>query len=183
MILIAFWGKLKDVVQDFTFVKVIWIVKLIIVFFNSLHDRKLYILGICTLFDMGPQRPNIDELVPKILPSCLVLFDGLKQAYEAKAEADEDSSSEEDEEEDEGGIKIFTCLIKLFHIQELLIIKHKFLLSAEVLSSDEDDIEEMNNEYLENLARMAVKNSAEQNVNLIAKLEEIESEDVSKEIL
>ncbi|XP_013147479.1 PREDICTED: importin-7 isoform X1 [Papilio polytes] len=118
--------------------------------FLGLHDRKLYILGICTLFDMGPQRPNIDELVPKILPSCLVLFDGLKQAYEAKAEADEDSSSEEDEEEDEG---------------------------AEVLSSDEDDIEEMNNEYLENLARMAVKNSAEQNVNLIAKLEEIESED------
>ncbi|XP_014366576.2 importin-7 [Papilio machaon] len=118
--------------------------------FLGLHDRKLYILGICTLLEMGPQRPNIDELVPKILPSCLVLFDGLKHAYEAKAEADDDTSSEEDDDEDEG---------------------------AEVLSSDEDDIEEMNNEYLENLARMAVKNSAEQNVTLTAKLEEVESDD------
>lgn len=52
---------------------------------------------------MGPQRPNLDEFIPKLLPSCLVLFDGLKRAYESRAEADDDSSSEEDDQDlDEG---------------------------------------------------------------------------------
>ncbi|XP_021185790.2 importin-7 isoform X1 [Helicoverpa armigera] len=120
--------------------------------FMGLHDRKLCVLGICTLLEMGPQRPNIEEILPKLLPSCLVLFDGLKRAYEARAEADEETSSEEDEEEED----------------------------EEVLSSDEDDLEEMNNEYLENLARMAVKNSAQHGVNMTAKIEDYEeSDDVS----
>ncbi|CAH2035753.1 unnamed protein product, partial [Iphiclides podalirius] len=117
--------------------------------FMGLHDRKLCVLGICTLLEMGPQRPNLDEVVPKILPSCLVLFDGLKRAYEAKAEGDEDTSSEEDDGEDD----------------------------EEVLSSDEDDIEEMNNEYLENLARMAVKQGAQQGLSITAKVEEYDSDD------
>ncbi|XP_050360804.1 importin-7 [Nymphalis io] len=117
--------------------------------FMGLHDRKLCVLGICTLLEMGPQRPNLDEILPKILPSCLVLFDGLKRAYEARAEADDDTSSEEDDgDEDE-----------------------------EVLSSDDDDIDQMNNEYLENLARQATKNSAQQGINLTAKIEEYESDD------
>lgn len=74
-----------------------------------LHDRKLCVLGICTLLEMGPQRPNLDEIMPKLLPSCLVLFDGLKRAYEIRAEADEETSSEEDdEEEDEGMFCVFT---------------------------------------------------------------------------
>lgn len=67
-------------------------------------------LGICTLLEMGPQRPNLEEIAPKILPSCLVLFDGLKRAYEARAEADEETSSEEDEEDDDEG----TCFVKGF---------------------------------------------------------------------
>lgn len=32
-------------------------------------------------------------------------------------------------------------------------------MATEVLSSDEDDIDEMNNEYLANLARMTVKHN------------------------
>lgn len=62
---------------------------------------------------MGPARPNLDEVVPKLLPSCLVLFDGLKRAYEAKAEADDDTSSEEDDDEDEG-LDLLTFLITTF---------------------------------------------------------------------
>lgn len=50
---------------------------------------------------------------------------------------------------------------------------------AEVLSSDDDDIDQMNNEYLENLARLATKNSAQQGINLTAKIEEYESDEVS----
>ncbi|XP_069364625.1 importin-7-like isoform X2 [Maniola hyperantus] len=117
--------------------------------FMGLHDRKLCVLGICTLLEMGPQRPNLDEILPKILPSCLVLFDGLKRAYEARAEADEDTSSEEDDADDD----------------------------EEVLSSDDDDIDQMNSEYLENLARMATKNSTQQGINMTAKIEEYDSED------
>lgn len=68
----------------------------------------------------------------------------------------------------------------LYAISVYMISKIIFSLT-EVLSSDEDDLEEMNNEYLENLARMAVKNSAQQGVNLTAKIEDYdESDDVSQ---
>lgn len=52
---------------------------------------------------MGANRPNVDDVIHKLLPSCLVLFDGLKRAYEVQAETDDDSSSEEEEEEDDDG--------------------------------------------------------------------------------
>ncbi|XP_061729089.1 importin-7-like [Cydia pomonella] len=114
----------------------------------GLHDRKLCVLGICTLLEMGPCRPPLEAVLPSILPSCLVLFDGLKRAYEARAEADEDTESE-DEEDDQ---------------------------DEEVLSSDEDDIDDMNNEYLENLSRMAVKTAAQQGVNMTANIEDYDSD-------
>lgn len=38
------------------------------------------------------------------MPACLVLFDGLKRAYEAQAEADDDTSSEEEEDDEEDGM-------------------------------------------------------------------------------
>lgn len=64
---------------------------------------------------MGPQRPNLEEILPKLLPSCLVLFDGLKRAYEARAEADEETSSEEDEEdEDEGNCGLEYIAVYLY---------------------------------------------------------------------
>lgn len=69
-----------------------------------IHDRKLCVLGICTLLEMGPQRPNLEEVVPKLLPSCLVVFEGLKRAYEARAEGDDDDSSENDDDEDDDGM-------------------------------------------------------------------------------
>ncbi|XP_061718517.1 importin-7 isoform X2 [Cydia pomonella] len=116
--------------------------------FMGLHDRKLCVLGICTLLEMGPCRPPLEAVLPSILPSCLVLFDGLKRAYEARAEADEDTESE-DEEDDQ---------------------------DEEVLSSDEDDIDDMNNEYLENLSRMAVKTAAQQGVNMTANIEDYDSD-------
>ncbi|XP_048004501.1 importin-7 [Leguminivora glycinivorella] len=116
--------------------------------FMGLHDRKLCVLGICTLLEMGPCRPPLEPVLPDILPSCLVLFDGLKRAYEARAEADEDTD-EEDEDDDQ---------------------------DEEVLSSDEDDIDDMNNEYLENLSRMAVKNAAQQGINMTANIEDYDSD-------
>lgn len=53
-------------------------------------------------------------------------------------------------------------------------------MATEVLSSDEDDIDEMNNEYLANLARMTVKNSGAQGVNVTAAIEDyVDSDSVS----
>ncbi|XP_053624286.1 importin-7 [Plodia interpunctella] len=114
--------------------------------FMGLHDRKLCVLGICTLLEMGPQRPNLDEIVPKLLPSCLVLFDGLRRTYESRADAESSSSEEDDDDEDD----------------------------EEVLDSEEDDLE---HDYLANLARLATKNSAAQGVEVSAKIEDYDDSD------
>ena len=34
-------------------------------------------------------NPGIDEYAPRILPSLILLFDGLKRAYEAQKDADD----------------------------------------------------------------------------------------------
>lgn len=65
---------------------------------------------------MGPQRPNLEQVVPKLLPSCLVVFEGLKRAYEARAEGDdEDSSDEDDDEDDDGTLTLRIILYPRFH--------------------------------------------------------------------
>lgn len=96
--------------------------------FLGLHDRKLCVLGLCTLISMGPARPAaVNECAQQILPSLILLFDGLKRAYAAKiADMDEEEAGEEDSELDE-----------------------------EVLSSDEDEIDEAGQQYLESLQAKA----------------------------
>lgn len=92
--------------------------------FLGLHDRKLCVLGMCTLISMQPQRPVVlSECVRQIVPSLIKLFEGLKRAYAEKAQEQDD---EEDEEEDEEG-------------------------DEEVLSSDEDELNDADQEYLEKL--------------------------------
>ncbi|KAL0280330.1 UNVERIFIED_CONTAM: hypothetical protein PYX00_001656 [Menopon gallinae] len=91
--------------------------------FLGLHDRKLCVLGLCQLISMSPNRPPIlNELAGRIIPSLILLFEGLKRAYVAKAQ---ESDEEESEDESEG--------------------------DQDVLSSDEDDIDETGAEYLESL--------------------------------
>lgn len=69
-----------------------------------LHDRKLCVLGLCTLISMGPARPTaVNECVQQIIPSLILLFDGLKRAYAAKvADGDEEDNEEEESDIDEG---------------------------------------------------------------------------------
>lgn len=92
--------------------------------FLGLHDRKLCVLGLCTLISMGPTRPNaINECASQVIPSLILLFDGLKRAYASKvADCDDEGEDEEESEFEE-----------------------------EVLSSDEDEIDEDGQEYLENI--------------------------------
>ena len=52
--------------------------------FLGLHDRKVCILGLCALLQ-SPNRPQaLQECSKEILPSLILLFDGLKRAYACK---------------------------------------------------------------------------------------------------
>lgn len=97
--------------------------------FLGIHDRKMCVLGLCTLISMPGRPSTLLELAPQVVPAIILLFDGLKRAYAAKAQeaAEEEEESECDDDEVE-----------------------------EVLSSDEDDIDEHGQEYLESLARKTV---------------------------
>ncbi|KAK6191779.1 hypothetical protein SNE40_003377 [Patella caerulea] len=97
--------------------------------FLGLHDRKISVLGLCSLMNTPNNRPNeISSVAAKILPASLLLFQGLKRAYASRAQ--EDSDDDDDEEEDEEGDG-----------------------DEEVLDSDEDDIDENGKEYLEKLEK------------------------------
>jgi len=71
--------------------------------FLGLHDRKVYVLGMCTLLDLPLQeRPqSIVEAASQILPSLLVIFDGLNHIYE-KINNVEDGDEEIEEGEENG---------------------------------------------------------------------------------
>ncbi|GAB6021254.1 hypothetical protein CHUAL_003869 [Chamberlinius hualienensis] len=53
--------------------------------FLGLHDRKMCVLGLCTLLTLGSDRPQVvSESANLILPSLILLFNGLKRAYANK---------------------------------------------------------------------------------------------------
>lgn len=98
--------------------------------FLGLHDRKVCVLGLCTLISLGQDMPQaVTECAPMIVPSLILLFNGLKRAYAHRAQAEEEDSDEEDEEDED--------------------------LDQAVLESDEDDIDEEGQEYLERLQEKA----------------------------
>ena len=50
-----------------------------------LHDRKIFVLGLCTLLSMTGSRPQIlNDEAHRLLPSLILVFKGLKRAYECK---------------------------------------------------------------------------------------------------
>lgn len=70
--------------------------------FVSLHDRKMFVLGICSLLSVPVENlpPVFGEHAPKILPATLMIFHGLVLAYE-KLEAEVEAEDDEGEEADE----------------------------------------------------------------------------------
>ncbi|XP_035736175.1 importin-7-like isoform X1 [Vespa mandarinia] len=113
--------------------------------FLGLHDRKLCVLGLCTLISMGPARPTaVNECVQQIIPSLILLFDGLKRAYAAKV-ADGDEEDNEEEESD---------------------------IDEEVLSSDEDEIDDASQEYLEKLQEKVTRSSGQHGFNVSASIQD-----------
>ncbi|CAH3158817.1 unnamed protein product [Porites lobata] len=95
--------------------------------FFGIHDRKMFVLGFCALMDLPKEiRPHsLLQCSGQILPALLVLFAGLKRAYESQANDDEEEDDDEGEsDEDE-------------------------------LASDEDEINEDDVQYIEGLAQKA----------------------------
>ncbi|XP_049829348.1 importin-7 isoform X1 [Schistocerca gregaria] len=95
--------------------------------FLGLHDRKLCVLGLCTLLSTTGAARSValpNECASQIIPSLILLFDGLRRAYVAKAQEGEEEAEDEEDETD---------------------------IDQEILSSDEDDIDEAHQEYLENI--------------------------------
>merc|ERR1712142_868827 len=66
--------------------------------FIGLHDRKLCVLGLVHLMQM-PDNQSVAGHAQQLVPSALLLFDGLKRAYAAR---NEDESSEEGDSNEEG---------------------------------------------------------------------------------
>lgn len=69
----------------------------------GLHDRKMSIIGFCTLIMLPADKrpPIVSQISDKIVPSVLTLYDRLKIAYLKKATADSDSETDDDEEDEE----------------------------------------------------------------------------------
>jgi hypothetical protein len=73
-------------------------------YFNPrIHDRKLCVLGICTLISLGDGKPPVlSEVSDKIIPALILIFEGLNRAYAARAAEDEEEESEDDDDDCEG---------------------------------------------------------------------------------
>lgn len=71
--------------------------------FKGLHDRKMSVLGLIRMISLPPDSKKniaslINDIAPELLPSILKLFEGLKLAYEYKANAENAEDDDSDEE-------------------------------------------------------------------------------------
>lgn len=71
------------------------------------------VLGLCTLISLGDSKPQVlSEVSSKIIPSLILLFDGLTRAYESRAQ-EEEEEEEEDIDDCEGNAgKIYIQFLK-----------------------------------------------------------------------
>ncbi|XP_067646959.1 importin-7 [Eurosta solidaginis] len=121
--------------------------------FLGIHDRKLCVLGLCTLISLGDAKPAVlSEVADKIIPNLILLFDGLKRAYESRAQEEEEDEEEEDEDDGE-----------------------------EALSSDEDEVDEFASNYLEQIGEISKKKSAEAGFEMKAEIKDDEDSDDEEE--
>lgn len=126
--------------------------------FLGLHDRKICVLGLCTLIKLGPERlgPALQESHKEIMPALVLLFQGLKRAYAAKASEEEDGEDEEDEDDED--------------------------YEHEVLESDEDEIDDVGDEYLEKLEEKVSKSAGAAPFSITSSIQDEEEDDEDGEL-
>lgn len=98
--------------------------------FLGLHDRKMCVFGLCRLMSLQEKPEVVAENSKQLVPALLLLFNGLKRAYEFRASNEE----EDDEDDDEDGD-----------------------FDGDVLESDESDVEDQAADYLEQLEKLAAE--------------------------
>uniref|UniRef100_A0A5K3EN74 Importin N-terminal domain-containing protein n=1 Tax=Mesocestoides corti TaxID=53468 RepID=A0A5K3EN74_MESCO len=109
--------------------------------FSGLHDRRVCVLGLCTLLSLrADQRPPaVDAICAQYLPALLRVLTDLKNAYALKKEAEKEEESESDDDDDD--------------------LDEDGLADAagEVADSDDDVIDEEGSRYLELLEAVTTK--------------------------
>lgn len=111
----------------------------------SIHDRKLCVIGMCTLMSLQDAKPQVlSEVADKIIPSLILIFDGLKRAYAARAAEEEEEESEDEGDDCEGESS------SQVNCQTLNDVK----FFPEGISSDEDEIDELGNSYYERVSEL-----------------------------
>merc|ERR1711970_1435300 len=125
--------------------------------FIGLPGRKLCVLGLVHLMQM-PDNQSVAGHAQQLVPSALLLFDGLKRAYAAR---NEDESSEEGDSDEEG-------------------------IDSELLDSDEDEIDDEGQAYLESLQEKVTKGTAGSGFNVKASIEDdcpVDEYNIFKDVL
>jgi len=120
--------------------------------FIGLHDRKICVLGLCHLLQM-PENPAVSGHAQQMIPSLILLFEGLKRAYAARNDCDSDDSSYDEDDDNE--------------------------VDNELLDSDEDEIDDEGQVYLESLQEKVQKAGATQGFQVKASIEDDEDSDDS----
>jgi hypothetical protein len=84
-------------------------------------------LGLCTLLELAPLRPDVAQISQRLLPSCCIIFENLEKVYQGTsifccflkkklnsflffiARAKDESGSEFDEYESDGNGNFINC--------------------------------------------------------------------------
>ncbi|CAF3605893.1 unnamed protein product, partial [Rotaria sordida] len=67
--------------------------------FSGIHDRRVCALGLCTLLRIDVNYYSaISNIVPKILPNCIQIYEGLMKTYQHNDDDDSDDETDEDED-------------------------------------------------------------------------------------
>lgn len=99
--------------------------------FLGLHDRKMFVLGLCSILGMHSSlRPKgLCDCAPKIIPSLLLIFAGLQRSYEKQALLENDDLEGVGDVEDNNSD------------------------GEEEIASDDDELNEDDVAYVESLAK------------------------------
>ena len=73
--------------------------------FVGTHDRRVCALGLCTLLRIDAKYYSaISSIVPRILPNCIRIYQGLMKAYEHQHERHNNGDNENNEDSPSSGM-------------------------------------------------------------------------------
>lgn len=72
-------------------------------YFAGTHDRRICALGLCTLLRIDAKYYSaISDIVPKILPNCIHIYQGLMKTYQHNHDEDDNDQSDDDKSDASG---------------------------------------------------------------------------------